>query len=81
MNTSTNEIPFKRLTPDSKILPFDCGNPDLTDYLFSSAKADMNQLLGYLEEWVVKVGTEVLPSFTRMARMSTSPFGRVIGPL
>ncbi|MDE6769395.1 MAG: GNAT family N-acetyltransferase [Muribaculaceae bacterium] len=52
MNTSTNEMPFKRLTPDSKILPFDCGNPDLTDYLFSSAKADMKKLLSvtyYLE--------------------------------
>ena len=53
MSTTTTEIPFKRLTLQSDLLPFDCGNPDLTDYFFSSAKPDMQKLLSvtyYLED-------------------------------
>lgn len=45
-------IPFKRLTPQSILLPFDCGNPDLTEYFLYSAKLDMQKLLSvtyYLE--------------------------------
>lgn len=52
MNISADGIPFKRLKPHSELLPFDCGNPDLTDYFFSSAKPDMQKLLSvtyYLE--------------------------------
>ena len=51
MNLSP-EIPFKRLQPDSELLPFDCGNSDLTDYFLTSAKPDMKKLLSvtyYLE--------------------------------
>lgn len=42
-----NFIPFelKRLTYDSVLLPFDCGNKDLTDYFFNSAKKDITKLL------------------------------------
>lgn len=52
MTTEVSGIPFKRLTLKSDLLPFDCGNPDLTDYFFSSAKPDMQKLLSvtyYLE--------------------------------
>ena len=45
-------IPFKRLLPESELLPFDCGNPDLTDYFLTLAKQDMKKLLSvtyYLE--------------------------------
>ena len=40
-----NNIPFKRLTRDTELKPFDCGNSDLTDYFFNSAKKDMEKLL------------------------------------
>ena len=40
-----NIIPFQRLTQDTELKPFDCGNPDLTDYFFNSAKKDMKKLL------------------------------------
>ena len=52
MSNSAGSIPFKRLAPESLLLPFDCGNSDLTDYFFSSAKPDMQKLLSvtyYLE--------------------------------
>ena len=37
--------PFLRLTQDAELKPFDCGNPDLTEYFFHSAKKDMVKLL------------------------------------
>ena len=42
-----NFFPFelKRLTADSVLLPFDCGNMDLTDYFLNSAKKDIAKLL------------------------------------
>lgn len=40
-----NTIPFQRLTKETELKPFDCGNPDLTDYFFNSAKKDMEKLL------------------------------------
>ena len=40
-----NTIPFQRLTQDTELKPFDCGNSDLTDYFFHSAKKDMEKLL------------------------------------
>lgn len=52
MSTLPESIPFKRLSPQSILLPFDCGNPDLTDYFLTSAKPDMQRLLSvtyYLE--------------------------------
>lgn len=52
MSTLSENIPFKRLYPQSDLLPFDCGNTDLTDYFFNSAKPDMQKLLSvtyYLE--------------------------------
>ncbi len=52
MSTLPESIPFKRLSPQSILLPFDCGNPDLTDYFLTSAKPDMQKLLSvtyYLE--------------------------------
>ena len=52
MTPDSNSIPFRRLTPESVLLPFDCGNTDLTDYFYSSAKQDMKKLLSvtyYLE--------------------------------
>ncbi|MDE7396610.1 MAG: GNAT family N-acetyltransferase [Muribaculum sp.] len=51
-NNNTSDIPFKRLSLQSELLPFDCGNTDLTDYFFSSAKQDLQKLLSvtyYLE--------------------------------
>ena len=48
----SENIPFKRLSQQSVLLPFDCGNPDLTDYFLNSAKQDMHKLLSvtyYLE--------------------------------
>lgn len=52
MSTLSENIPFKRLSPQSSLLPFDCGNADLTDYFLTSAKLDMQKLLSvtyYLE--------------------------------
>lgn len=52
MNALLADIPFKRLSPQSVLLPFDCGNPDLTDYFLNSAKPNMQKLLSvtyYLE--------------------------------
>lgn len=52
MSTLSENIPFKRLSPQSILLPFDCGNADLTDYFLTSAKLDMQKLLSvtyYLE--------------------------------
>lgn len=52
MSDASDTIPFKRLTLQSELLPFDCGNTDLTDYFFNSAKRDMQKLLSvtyYLE--------------------------------
>ncbi len=52
MSTLSENIPFKRLSPQSTLLPFDCGNADLTDYFLTSAKLDMQKLLSvtyYLE--------------------------------
>ena len=40
-----NTIPFQRLTQDIELKQFDCGNSDLTDYFFNSAKKDMEKLL------------------------------------
>ena len=42
-----NFIPeeLKRLSSESVLLPFDCGNKDLTDYFFNSAKKDIKKLL------------------------------------
>ena len=40
-----NTIPFQRLTPETELKPFDCGNSDLTEYFFHSAKKDMEKLL------------------------------------
>lgn len=40
-----DNIPFKRLTQESELKPFDCGNSDLTEYFFHSAKMDMVKLL------------------------------------
>ena len=34
-----------RLNENSTLLPFDCGNKDLTDYLLNSAKKDIKKLL------------------------------------
>ena len=31
------EIPFKRLSDADELLPFDCGDADLNNYLFSDA--------------------------------------------
>lgn len=45
-------IPFKRLTPQTDLKPFDCGNPDLSDFFMFSAKEHMKKLLSvtyYLE--------------------------------
>lgn len=45
-------LPFKRLTPQSNLLPFDCGNDDLSDFFFNSAKKHLSKLLSvtyYLE--------------------------------
>ena len=39
------EIPFKRLSDADKLLPFDCGDADLNNYLFSDALSYQNQLL------------------------------------
>lgn len=47
-----DSIPFKRLSSDSNLLPFDCGNPDLTDYFLNCAKDNLKKLLSvtyYLE--------------------------------
>lgn len=41
----SENIPFIRLTPTSQLLPFDCGNPDLTDYFLNYAKKDLEKLL------------------------------------
>lgn len=52
MSTLSENIPFKRLSLQSTLLPFDCGNADLTDYFLTSAKLDMQKLLSvtyYLE--------------------------------
>lgn len=52
MSTLSENIPFKRLSPQSTLLPFDCGNADLTDYFLTLAKLDMQKLLSvtyYLE--------------------------------
>lgn len=52
MNGLLENIPFKRLSLDSEILPFDCGNSDLTDFFLNSAKESMRKLLSvtyYLE--------------------------------
>ncbi len=52
MSTQLESIPFKRLSSDSDLLPFDCGNPDLTDFFLNSAKDNMKKLLSvtyYLE--------------------------------
>lgn len=52
MSDASDTIPFKRLTLQSELLPFDCGNTDLTDYFFNFAKRDMQKLLSvtyYLE--------------------------------
>lgn len=42
-----NFIPeeLKRLSSESVLLPFDCGNKDLTDYFYNSAKKDIAKLL------------------------------------
>ena len=42
-----NFIPFelKILSSGSVLLPFDCGNTDLTDYFLNSAKKDIAKLL------------------------------------
>ena len=40
-----DNIPFQRLTQESELKPFDCGNSDLTEYFFHSAKKDMVKLL------------------------------------
>lgn len=39
------DIPFKRLNQDTVLHSFDCGNPDLTDYFYHSAKKDISKLL------------------------------------
>ena len=39
------EIPFKRLSDADGLLPFDCGDEDLNNYLFSDALSYQNQLL------------------------------------
>ena len=39
------EIPFKRLSDADELLPFDCGDEDLNNYLFSDALSYQNQLL------------------------------------
>lgn len=52
MSTQIESIPFKRLSSDSELLPFDCGNADLTDFFLNSAKDNMKKLLSvtyYLE--------------------------------
>lgn len=38
-------FPIKRLDENSVLLPFDCGNKDLTDYFYTSAKKDIAKLL------------------------------------
>lgn len=52
MSDSLDIIPFKRLMPQSELLPFDCGNADLSDFFLHSAKEHMKKLLSvtyYLE--------------------------------
>lgn len=52
MSAQIDSIPFKRLSSDSELYPFDCGNADLTDYFLNSAKDSMKKLLSvtyYLE--------------------------------
>ena len=39
------KIPFKRLSDADELLPFDCGDEDLNNYLFSDALSYQNQLL------------------------------------
>lgn len=53
MTSIPDAMPYKRLTPDSDLKPFDCGNSDLTDFFLNSAKDNMKKLLSvtyYLEE-------------------------------
>lgn len=38
-------IPYKRLNESTPLLSFDCGNADLTDYYYNSAKRDISKLL------------------------------------
>lgn len=52
MSTKFNTTPFKRLSLDSELLPFDCGNSDLTDFFLHSAKESLKKLMSvtyYLE--------------------------------
>lgn len=45
MNSSSLAIPYERLSEETELKPFDCGNPDLTDYFYNSAKKDIAKLL------------------------------------
>ncbi|MCH5239362.1 MAG: GNAT family N-acetyltransferase [Muribaculaceae bacterium] len=45
MNSFFQNIPYERLRESSKLFPFDCGNSDLTDYYYHSAKKDIAKLL------------------------------------
>ena len=38
-------IPYQRLNESTQLLSFDCGNADLTDYFYNSAKKDISKLL------------------------------------
>ena len=38
-------IPYQRLNESTQLLSFDCGNDDLTDYYYNSAKKDIAKLL------------------------------------
>lgn len=55
----TVPFPFKRLSPSTNLLPFDCGNKDLTDYFLHDAKKDMEKLLS-VAYYIVSEGETVL---------------------
>lgn len=56
-----SSLPFNlhRLEESSVLLPFDCGNDDLTDYFLNSAKKDIQKLLSVVY-YLVKDGETVL---------------------
>ena len=49
------EIPFKRLSDADELLPFDCGDEDLNNYLFSDALSYQTNYCLSLITWTMEM--------------------------
>jgi GNAT superfamily N-acetyltransferase len=57
-----NNVRLSRLTPDFQIKPFDCGDLDLNDFLFSDAKRYNSELLAVT--YLLENDTETIAFFS-----------------